>query len=425
MRHERWKARSELPGPHPTRTSTNHVTRLKRSFWPVRPHRPTRDVRFAPPAIGSEEIAEVIDTLRSSWITTGPKTHAFEAEFGRYVDAPGGTSLMVSSGTAAMQIALAVHGIGRGDEVLVPTLTFASTAHVVEHLGARPVLVDVLPDTLCIDSDAAERAVTPATRAVIPVHYGGHPVDLDAIDELASRHGLNVVEDAAHALPATYRGVGIGARTNFAAFSFYATKNLTTAEGGALTAEPELLDAARPLALHGMSRGAWNRYGKGGSWSYDVVSAGYKCNMTDLQASIGTHQLHKLARFQARRRAVRRRYDEAFGDVPALQAPIERPDVVSAWHLYVLRLRLDRLRIGRDAFIEGLAQRGIGASVHFLPLHMTSFYRTKYGYPANAFPVALDAYRRMVSLPLHPGLDEEDVAWVIDAVLDLVHRHEA
>jgi dTDP-4-amino-4,6-dideoxygalactose transaminase len=425
MRHARSKARSELPGPRPLPPLSAHAVTTARtaSYLPARA--PARDVALAPPCLGPEEAAEVADTLASGWITTGPKTKAFEAQFGRYLGTPGGTSLMVSSCTAAMEIALATLGIGPGDEVIVPTLTFASTAHVVEHLGARPVLVDVLPGTLCIDPEAAERAVTPRTRALMPVHYAGHPAELDALDALAARHGLAIVEDAAHALPARYRGRLIGTRPNFAAFSFYATKNLTTAEGGALTADPELLERARPLALHGMSKDAWKRYGPGGSWQYDVVAAGFKANMTDLQASIGMHQLGKLARFQARRREVVGRYQQAFAPLAALRTPVEEDHVESAWHLYVLRLREGHWAIGRDRFIDELARRGIGTSVHFLPLHMTSFYRTKYGYPAEAFPVALDAYRRMVSLPLHAGLDDEAVAWVIDGVLALAARHAA
>ena len=257
----------------------------------------TEYLPFSRPSIGEEEIAEVVDTLRSQWITTGPKTKAFEAQFGAYVGAPGGTSLMLNSCTSGLHLALAAHGIGPGDEVIVPTLTFAATANVVVHLGARPVLVDVLPDTLCIDPDAVERAITPATRVVMPVHYAGHPADLDAIDAIAERHGLQVVEDAAHSAPSSYRGTAIGARESLAAFSFYATKNLTTAEGGALTGATPLLERARQLSLHGMSKDAWKRFDRGGSWEYDVPLPGYKFNMTDIQASLGMHQLEKLRAF--------------------------------------------------------------------------------------------------------------------------------
>ena len=386
---------------------------------------PFREVAFAPPMIGPEEVAEVVDSLTSSWITTGPKTKAFESAFGSYLGSPAEDAIMVSSCTDAMLIALAVHGIGPGDEVLVPTLTFSSTAHVVEHQGAKPVFVDVLSDTLCIDPMAAAEAITPATKAIMPVHYAGHPAPLLAIEELADTQGLHVVEDAAHALPTSYQGRSVGSRDNFAAFSFYATKNLTTAEGGALTGSPALLEAARPYALHGMSRDAWKRYGKGGSWSYDVIVAGFKSNMTDLQAAIGLQQLKKLDGFQERRKQVVRKYDGAFDGHPALQMPTVWPEAESALHLYVLRLRPEALTITRDAFIDALGALGVQASVHFLPVHQTHYYKTKYGDQQGRFPVAEEAFRRMVSLPLHPGLSDDDVDHVIESVMHLVTSHAA
>lgn len=380
---------------------------------------------YSPPFLGPEEIEEVVDTLRSDWITTGPKTKRFEGEFGAYVGAPGDTSLMLNSCTAGLHVALATLGVGPGDEVIVPSLTFAATANVVEHVGARPVLADVRPDTLCLDPEAVEAVVTPATKVVMPVHYAGHPADLDALDGLAERHGFQLVEDAAHAVPARYRDTMIGHRANFAAFSFYATKNLTTAEGGALTGTPELLEDARVLALHGMSKDAWKRFDKGGSWAYDVVVPGFKYNMTDLQAAIGTQQLRKLERFHRRRRQVAALYTEAFSTVAALEPPTELDDVVSAWHLYVLRLRPEHLSIDRDGFIEELTARNIGTSVHYKPVHMMSYYRDKYGFAPADFPVSRDAFERMISIPLHPRLDDDDVADVIDAVLDIVERHPA
>ncbi len=380
----------------------------------------TEFLPFSRPSIGEEEIAEVVDTLRSQWITTGPKTKAFEAQFGAYVGAPGGTSLMLNSCTSGLHLALAAHGIGPGDEVIVPTLTFAATANVVVHLGARPVLVDVLPDTLCIDPAAVERAITPATRAVVPVHYGGHPADLDAIDALAARHGLKVVEDAAHSAPSQYRGTMIGARETLAAFSFYATKNLTTAEGGALTGSVEVLERARQLSLHGMSKDAWKRFDRGGSWEYDVAVPGYKFNMTDIQASLGMHQLDKLEGFHARRRELAQRYTEAFARHPELIPPVERDDVVSSWHLYVLRFRTERLTIDRNAVIEELTARNIGTSVHYRPVHMMSYYAERFRYSPDDFPVALGAFERMVSLPLDPRLSDADADDVIHAVLDIV-----
>ncbi|MEJ2289171.1 MAG: DegT/DnrJ/EryC1/StrS aminotransferase family protein, partial [Deinococcales bacterium] len=370
---------------------------------------------FARPCLGEEEIAEVVDTLRSDWLTTGPKTKAFESRFAAAVDAPGGTSVMLNSCTAGLHLALAALGVGPGDEVIVPTLTFAATANVVLHLGARPVLVDVLEDTLCIDPDAVERAITPATRVVMPVHYGGHPADLDAIDALAAQYGLEVVEDAAHSAPSRYRGVTIGSRPTLAAFSFYATKNLTTAEGGALTGASEPLERARMLSLHGMSKDAWKRFDRQGSWEYDIVAPGYKCNMTDIAASLGLHQLARLPAFHARRQELARRYQEAFAALPELQPPTERPDVVSSWHLYVLRFHTQRLRLGRNAIIEELKAHNIGTSVHYRPVHMMSYYRDAFGYAPDAFPVARDAFERMVSLPLDPRLSDDDVDDVIAA----------
>jgi dTDP-4-amino-4,6-dideoxygalactose transaminase len=341
------------------------------------------------------------------------------------VGAPGGTSLMLNSCTAGLHVALAALGVGPGDEVIVPSLTFAATANVVEHVGARPVLVDVLPDTLCIDPAAVAAAIGPANKVVMPVHYAGHPADLDELDALVREHGLHLVEDAAHAAPTWYRGTMLGSRPNFAAFSFYATKNLTTAEGGALTGAPERIDEARVLGLHGMSKDAWKRFDKAGSWAYDIVAPGFKYNMTDLQAAIGIHQLRRLEGFHQRRAAVARAYSEAFAGVAALEVPTERPDVVSSWHLYVLRLRPEHLRIDRNAFIEALKERNIGTSVHYRPLHMMSYYANKYGYAEADFPVSRDAFERMISIPLHPRLTDDDVADVIDAVLGLVETHGA
>lgn len=379
---------------------------------------------YSPPLICQEEIDEVVDTLRSDWIATGPKTKAFEKQFGTYVGAPGGTALMLNSCTAGLHVVLVVLGVRPGDEVIVPSLTFAATANVVEHVGAKPVLVDVLPDTLCIDPEAVAKAVTPKTRAIIPVHYGGHPAELDELFVLAEKHGLELVEDAAHAIPTRYKGVLVGSRETFASFSFYATKNLTTAEGGALTGPPDLLDEARVIALHGMSKDAWKRFDRSGSWRYDIVMPGFKYNMTDMQAALGKHQLKRLAGFHRRRREVAQQYREAFDGIEALEPPTERDYAESSWHLYVLRIRPERLNIDRDRFIEELAERNIGTSVHYTPLHMMSFYADKYGYRPDDFPVAKGAFERMMSIPLHPRLSDQDVRDVIEAVLGIVEEHQ-
>lgn len=378
---------------------------------------------FSPPSVGDEEVDEVVAALRGEWLTTGPRTQRFEAELASYVGAEG--ALAVSSGTAAMQVALAAAGLGPGDEVITTTMTFCATAHVVHHAGARPVIVDVEPDTLNLDPSAVERAITPKTRAIMPVHLHGHPADMDPLLELARAHRLAVIEDAAHALPAWYRGRMVGSLSPLCAFSFYATKNLTTGEGGMLVGTRELVEAARPWTRHGIDRDRQAGAGKKDAWWYDVVLPGFKCNMSDLMAAIGLRQLEKLSAFHARRAAIARMYTDAFATVPQLQVPVERADVRSAWHLYALRLHLDRLTIDRARFIEELRQRHISASVHFIPLHHMRFYAESYGLTPAMFPIAEREAPRLVSLPLHPLLTDADVADVIEATLDVAQSFSA
>ena len=372
---------------------------------------------FSPPLIGDEEIAEVVDTLRSGWLTSGPKTARFQQEFAAYVDAP--AALAVNSCTAALHIALLAHGVGEGDEVITTPMTFAASVNVIEHVGARPVLVDVEPDTLNIDAHRIEAALSDRTRAILPVHYAGHPVDLGAVHRVAAANSLAVVEDAAHALCAAHEGRPIGSGGSVAAFSFYATKNLTTGEGGMLTGPPEVLERARVFSLHGMNRDAWRRYDEAGTWFYEIEAPGFKYNMTEIQASLGLHQLAKLERFQQRRREVVQRYDEAFGGLPYLETPTTREGVTHAHHLYVLRLR-PGAPVDRGTLIEELRARNIGTSVHFIPVHLHPYYREKYGWQPEDFPVAFDSYRRMLSLPLNPTLSDRDVADVIEAVRDVL-----
>jgi dTDP-4-amino-4,6-dideoxygalactose transaminase len=382
---------------------------------------------FAQPTIGEEEIAEVVDTLRSGWITTGPRTRAFERDFGAAVGAP--AALAVSSGTAAMHLALVAMGVGPGDRVFTTPLTFSSTVHVIEHVGAQPVLVDVQPDTLNLDPDLLAAAVTQADAgrpaAVIPVHYAGQPCELDRIGRLAADAGLGVVEDAAHAFGASYRGRPVGQVDgalpgHAVCFSLYATKNITTGEGGVLAADPELVERARPWSLHGMSRDAWRRYDAGGSWRYDVIHPGFKYNFTDLQAALGTAQLRRSERLAARRAEIARQYTEAFAEMDELEPPVARSDVDHAWHLYVLRLRPDRLRVGRDEFAAELLARNIGVSVHFIPVHELSYYRDRYGWRPADFPVTHREFRRMVSLPVYPRMTDGDVQDVVQAVRAVV-----
>lgn len=378
---------------------------------------------FARHPLSDAEIAAVADVLRSAWITTGPKTREFEAAFAAAVNAPG--ALALNSCTAALHTALVTLGIGPGDEVITTPMTFAASVNVIEHVGAKPILVDVEADTLNIDPVKVAAAIGPRSKAIIAVHYAGHAAELDALQQLAQANNLTLIEDAAHALPTTYKGRLIGSADNPVAFSFYATKNLTTAEGGALTAAPQFLERARMFALHGMTRNAWNRYEKGGSWFYEIAVPGFKYNMTDVAAAMGLVQLGRLTSMQERRTAIVERYQRAFAAAPALQIPICRAHVSHAWHLYVLRLNLQYLRIGRNAFIDELNARKIGTSVHFIPIHIHPYYRDKYGFKPSDLPIAYDAYTRMLSLPLYPTMSDADVDDVCEAVLEVIRTFSA
>lgn len=379
-------------------------------------------LQFQPPYVDEREARAVAESLASGWITTGPLCSRFEAAFAARFGSP--AALALNSCTAAMHIALATLGIGPGDEVITTPMTFVSTVNVIELVGATPVLVDVEPDTLNIAPSEIARKVTSRTKAIMPVHYAGHPADLDAIGEIATSHHLAVIEDAAHAVAAKYKGRWIGSGDNPVAFSFYATKNLTTGEGGMLTGTPEFLERARVMSLHGMSHDAWNRYAKEGSWYYEIVAPGFKYNMTDIAAAIGLVQLDKLDDMQARRRAIAQRYTAAFANNEALQCPTEHADVLHSWYLYVLRLNLEMLNIDRAQFIEELKNRNIGASVHFIPIHLHPYYRDEYGYKPNDYPVAYENYQRIVSLPMSARHTDRDIDDVIEAVLDIVKEHK-
>jgi len=382
--------------------------------------------------IGEEEIAEVVDTLRSDWITTGPKVKRFESEFADAVGAR--AALALNSCTAALHVALAALGIGAGGAVITTPMTFCSGVHVIEQVGARPVLVDVERDTINLDPVKVRAALEGLRRnggvrvkALMPVHLYGHPCDLDALLEIAGEYGLAVIEDAAHSLPASFRGRRIGASAPgevpvLTCFSFYATKNLTTAEGGMLCGDPELIDEARTWSLHGMSRDAWKRYSGEGSWYYDVIRPGFKYNMTDVQAALGLHQLRRLGSFHARRTEIAQQYNEAFGAEPSLETPAARTEVEHAWHIYALRLRPGAISISRNQFIEELKSRRISTSVHFIPIHVHPYYRERYGYKPEDFPVAFGEYQRMLSLPIYPRMTDADVKDVIDAVLDVAEE---
>ncbi len=399
------------------------LQRTSTSAAPVgkRPPRQTF-LPFALPYVAQEEIDEVVDTLKSGWLSTGPKTKRFEQLFAEKVGAQ--HAIAVNSATAALHLALDAVGVRSGDEVIVPDYTFTSSAAVIVHAQARPVLVDVDPVTCNVDPQRLEGAITPRTRAIIVVHIAGLAADLDPILATAHAHGLPVIEDAAHAFPARYKGRMIGTIGDLTAFSFYATKTLCTGEGGMLTTDnAAYAERARLMALHGMSRDAWKRYGKEGSWFYQVEDAGFKYNMGDIAAALGLQQLARAEWLLEQRRWIAQRYTQAFADWDELETPASPSYAQHAWHLYQLRIRPERLSITRDAFIEVLKQANIGTSVHFIPLHLHPFYRDTYHLSPQDFPAALDAYSREISLPIYPGMTEEDVEDVIAAVQDIVQAH--
>ena len=376
------------------------------STAPVQPFLP-----FALPDIGEAEIAEVVDTLRSGWVTTGPKTRRFEEDFAAYLGAPGLHALAVNSATAGLHLALEALGIGPGDEVITTTHTFTATAEVVRYLGADVVLVDIDPTTLCIDVDAVERAITPRTKAVVPVHYGGLAADMGRLLALARKRGLRVVEDAAHALPSTCGGRLIGTlESDATVFSFYANKTITTGEGGmVVTRDDEIARRVKVMRLHGISRDAFDRFtAKVPSWYYEIVAPGFKYNLTDIASAMGIHQLRRANEFQRCRQAIAHAYDQALAGLPLLRPPHPVVGDLHSWHLYVVRLT-DEARLSRDSFIEKLFAAGIGCSVHYIPLHLQPYWRDRYGLRAEQFPHSQHAYERMVSLPMYSRMTEADV----------------
>jgi dTDP-4-amino-4,6-dideoxygalactose transaminase len=387
---------------------------------------------FSPPDISEDEVRVVANVLRSGWPTTGAQTRRFEQEFAAAVDAP--AALAVSSCTDAMLVSLAALGIKSGDTVATTPLTFCATAHVIQHLGAKPLFVDVETDTLNISPRALEQALArQKIAAIMPVHLYGHPCDMDAILALAGRHHCAVVEDAAHAFPAKIRGRHVGSFSaaggvrGAACFSFYATKNITTVEGGMITGNEDFIAEARLWSLHGIDRDTWQRQNGGSSWGYQVVRPGFKCNMPDTAAALGLAQLQRIDSMQKRRRQIVAQYHDAFAEVLELQVPAERGEVEHAWHLYALRLRPERLRWkpaqAQREFIAELKRRNIGASVHFIPLHQQPFYRDTYGLRDEDFPVTTREAQRLVSLPLFTQMTDADVRDVIVAVLDTVKQN--
>lgn len=374
---------------------------------------------FALPDIGEEEIAEVVDSLRSGWLTTGPKTRLFEENFIEFLGG-GVEAVAVSSATAGLHLALEALGISAGDEVVTTPYTFTATAEVICYLGADPVFVDIDPATLNIDPAKVEAAITKRTKAILPVHVAGLACDMDAIYEIARRHGLKVIEDAAHSLPATYKGKLIGSlKSDAIVYSFYATKPVATGEGGmVITRDPEVAERCRTMRLHGISRDVFNRYNSTQpTWQYEVVAPGFKYNMTDIAAAIGIHQLKKAHAFQRRRAEMASIYSEAFKDMPLILPPKAPDGEIHAWHLYLVRLN-DEASVGRDHFFDLMTERGIGCSVHFIPLHLHPYWRDRYDLKPDDFPRALDAYKRVISLPLYTKMTADDQAFVVSAVCE-------
>jgi dTDP-4-amino-4,6-dideoxygalactose transaminase len=452
---------------------------------------------FYKPSIGPEEIAEVVDTLKSGWLTTGPKTKQFEKEFATYLNQK--HAVAVNSCTAALHLALEAIGLKSGQSVLVPTMTFAATAEVVRYLGARPLLVDCRPEDFNLDINDAEQRIQSAlaggqeVAAIIPVHYGGQVGDTSGVQALAKRYNLKIIEDAAHCCPAYFRDKGatgriptlppdrvnsgaqmapvarpldggqgaaltqpvvlgttriegnhspsledrpggrgsslrlspdwlpVGYAADISCFSFYANKTITTGEGGmACTNNDEYADRMRIMSLHGISRDAWKRYTAEGSWYYEIIAPGYKYNLTDIASAIGIHQLRKADAFHARRTELAGMYEQLLGDVDELIRPKVQPDRVHSWHLYVIRLKLSKLALDRAQFITELQRRGIGTSVHWMPLHMHPYYRQTYGYQPQDLPTASALYPELITLPLYPGMTGDDVAFVCDSIRQII-----
>jgi dTDP-4-amino-4,6-dideoxygalactose transaminase len=375
---------------------------------------------FAPPCLSEREIEAVGEVLRKGWLSSGPKTKEFEEKFRAFTGAE--AALALNSCTAGLHLAMVLHGVGPGDEVITTPMTFAATANVVEHVGGTVVLADIEPDTLLIDPLEIEKKLTKKTKVIVPVHYAGQPCDMARINALAKGAGAAVVEDAAHCFVSKIGGRPVGSSPNLTLFSFYANKNMTTGEGGMMTGPAALVDRARVLALHGMSRNAWNRYQKGGSWKYDIEAPGYKYNLTDIASAIGLVQLERVADLHERRLKMVEVYDRAFAGHRFVRAVRVRAGVQSSHHLYAIQLNLEALTIGRDQFIVELTERNIGTSVHYIPVHEHSFYAKKYGWKPESYPHAHAAGQRLISLPLSSALGAADAADVVSAVDEICQK---
>ena len=391
---------------------------------------------FSQPSIEKEEVNEVLEVLKSGWITTGPKVKLFEREFADYVGCK--HAVAVNSCTAALHLALEAIGIKEGDEILTSPMTFAATGEVIRYFNAKPIFVDIDPVTMNVDAQMVKEVIEKKGRdggqsklkAILPVHYAGYPCDMDALMAIASEYKLKIIEDAAHAFPARYQGKMIGTIGDITCFSFYATKNITTGEGGMITTDnEEYAERARIMSLHGISKDAWKRYTAEGSWYYEIIAPGYKYNLTDIAAALGVAQLRKADIFLARRAHIATLYNEAFRDLSEIDLPMDqggwadRDGTKHSWHLYVIKLNLENLTVDRNKFIDELKTRGIGTSVHFIPLHLHPYYLKVFGYKPEDFPVAYQTYRRIISLPIYAKMTDKDAEEVIEAVIDVIRKH--
>lgn len=375
---------------------------------------------FALPSIGDEEVAAVEEVLRSGWLTTGPKAIQFENNFSEFIGAK--HALAVNSATSGLHLALETVGVGPGDKVVTTPYTFTATAEVIRYLGADPLFVDIEADTFNIDSTLLPRLEGDSIRAILPVHFAGQACEMDSILDAAKEEKWKVIEDAAHTLPTTYKGQMIGALGDLTVYSFYVTKTIATGEGGmVVTDNEEYAERIRTMRLHGINRDVFNRYqSKKPNWYYEVEAPGYKYNMTDISAAIGIHQLKKAWDFQKRRQWIAERYNEEFADLPLRTPHVERPEDTHAWHLYVIQLELESLKISRNRFIELMMEAGIGTSVHFIPLHIQPYWRDRYGFEPEDFPIAYDVYQRAVSLPIYPKMTDGAVERVIESVKNIL-----
>jgi len=387
------------------------------------------NIPFHKPYITEDEISEVVDSLSSGWLTTGLKCVEFEKAFSQYIGCK--HAIAVNSCTAALHIALEAVGLREGDEVITTPMTFAATAEVIRYFNAEPVFVDIEPDSMNINVSILEAKVKEhksggnRLKAIIPVHFAGHPCDMDSISTIAQKNNLKVIEDAAHCLPAKYNNRQVGTIGDITCFSFYATKNITTGEGGmAVTDNSEWAERMRIMSLHGISKDAWKRYSEEGHWYYEIIAPGYKYNMTDIAAALGIAQLKKADFFQKRREEIAAQYNKAFKDLPQIIIPFESNNIQHSWHLYVMRLNLEYLSIDRNQFIEELRSRGVGTSVHFIPLHIHPYYRETYGYKPEDFPVAYETFKKIITLPLYPKMTDGEVRRVIEAVSDVATKFQ-